>query len=293
MSDFKVKFLGTRGSYPVFGDKYKKFGGSTTCVTVEIDGKVIIFDSGTGIIEYGKELAAAGVQKEIFLFITHTHQDHIQGMPFFAPLYSHKFTVNIAAPKMFEKSIGNVLSEFMDYQYFPVKFEQLGSKRNIIDLKEDEYIEIKKDNSFEKFQMENGREKKSDEIVVYSKYLKNHPVGGVYIYKVEYQGKSMVFATDVEGFITGDSSVEQFCRNADILIYDSAYTKEEYKKKTGWGHSTPEMAAVVAKNSNVKQLYLTHHDPNHDDEMVERKLTEAEEVFKNSVLAYDGLEITV
>lgn len=293
MSDFKVRFLGTRGSYPVFGERYKKFGGSTTCVTIEIEDKVVILDSGTGIIEYGKELAAESSKKEIYLFITHTHQDHIQGLPFFAPLYSPRFNINIAAPKMFEKSIGKVLAEFMDYQYFPVKFEHLGSNKRIIDLKENIYIEIKRDGSFREVNIGNGSVKNSEEINVYTKYLKNHPVGGVYIYRVEYKEKSVVFATDVEGFLQGESSVEEFCRDADILIYDSAYTREEYKKKAGWGHSTPEMAAVIAKNANVKMLYLTHHDPDHDDDMVEKKLAEAEAVFENSVLAYDGLEIIV
>ena len=294
MSDIIVRFLGTRGSYPVSGKEYSKYGGKTTCVAIEILENILIFDAGTGIIDYGKELIK-NKQKNIHLFFSHTHIDHIQGLPYFMPLFYKNSKINIYGPKLNNKEIKDVCCEFMSNTFFPVELIQTSSNKNfytnndeknyIINVETSD-LEIKNRNDIDRNDIEN-------KIIIKCKKVENHPVGGVSIYRIEYKCKSVVFATDVEGKYDGDSSLIAFAKESNILIQDATYLDEDYKNKVGWGHSTGKMAGINAKYASVKKLVLTHHDPEHSDIVVESKLESTKEYFENSTLAYDNCIIKI
>ncbi|MDN5304362.1 MAG: hypothetical protein PWP46_1246 [Fusobacteriaceae bacterium] len=294
MSDkIKIKFWGVRGSHNVFGDEYKKYGGNTTCLSIEIRRKIIIFDAGSGIINYGKDILKNKKNTELNIFFTHTHIDHIQGLMYFTPIYMKKYFINFIGSAVFNASFSDILNNIMDHQYFPVKFKQTGSYKKIYEIHDSQIVIIREDNSNIEIYNKNYElyEIEENDIVISCMHAINHPVGGVNIYKIEYKNKKIVFATDVESYAYGDEKLIEFSKDVDILIHDSAYLDEEYKIKQGWGHSTPEMAAINAKRANVKKLYLTHHSPDDTDEIVDRKLKIAKKTFKESYLAYEGLEI--
>ncbi|TDT67352.1 phosphoribosyl 1,2-cyclic phosphodiesterase [Hypnocyclicus thermotrophus] len=291
--DIKIKFWGVRGSHNVFGDQYKKYGGNTTCLSIEIGKKIMIFDAGTGIINYGKDILKNKKNTEINIFFTHTHIDHIQGLMYFTPIYMKKYFFNFIGSAVFTASFSDILTNIMSHQYFPVKFRQTGSYKRIYETHDNQIIIIRKDSNNIEIYNKNYEtyEIEKEDIVVTCMHAINHPVGGVNIYKVEYKNKKIVFATDVESYVGGDEKLIEFSKNVDILIHDSAYLNDEYKLKQGWGHSTPEMAAVNAKKAEVKKLYLTHHSPDDTDEIVDKKVEIARKIFKESYLAYETLEI--
>jgi phosphoribosyl 1,2-cyclic phosphodiesterase len=246
-----VKFWGCRGSIPVPDSRMMRYGGNTTCVEIITNGKVLVVDAGTGIRKLGENL----IKRKIFnfdLFITHSHWDHIQGFPFFAPIYSEKTKINILGSTNSYKQVKSILSSQMSYEFFPVSFYDLKSKINFVDISRPEYI--------------------SKDYVL--KFIEtNHPIYTLGL-RVENQGKSFVFITDNElRSKTPSTSWEEFvdfCSGADYLIHDAQFTDQEYKKRIGWGHSTFEQALSLAKDAQVKNLGLFHHDPNRKDSGLEK-----------------------
>lgn len=293
MAEFKIKFWGVRGSYPVSGEKFVKYGGNTTCISMEIADKILIFDAGTGLINLGSEIIKEKKYNVMNMFFTHTHIDHVQGLPYFTPAYSGKKTLNVLGPTVFDKNIEEVLATLMSYQFFPVKLNQLSCNMRAFHISDNQVIILRKGEKiplrYNKFH-DNYVFKEGD-VIVRMLREPNHPVGGVSIYKVEYKDKVVVFATDLEGYIGGNTNLIKFAKDADILIHDCAYSEEEYLTKQGWGHSTPLMAVTNAKKANVKKLFLTHHEPYETDEVISNKLEVARKNFINSFLAYEGLEI--
>lgn len=293
MSKFSVKFWGTRGSYATPGETTLKYGGNTTCVEIETDHSLLIIDAGTGIIDLGKKIVKEGKFKNINIMFTHTHKDHTEGFPSFLPAYLGQYRINIYGPKAINTGIEDVIANSMNYSYFPVQFEEMGSLKSAVNVKETEIIVIKENKSipivYNKYH--SNYEIGEKDIVV--KLLKNynHPRNGVYVYRIEYMGKSFVFATDVESYVNGDTKLIKLAKEADVLVHDAAYDSATYIKKQGWGHSTSEMAAENAIKANVGRLYLTHHDPEDREEDIEKKCKIAKESFKESFIAYEGLEI--
>ncbi len=293
MLNFKIKFWGVRGSYPVCGKKFIKYGGNTTCLSMEIDNRLLVFDAGTGIINLGDKLENNKKYNAINLFFSHTHIDHIQGLPYFLPAYSNKITMNIFASAVFEKNIEQVLKTLMSYQFFPVKFNQLSCNKKIFHINENQLFIIRKNKNIpQKYNEFHGNYNiEEDDVIIRMAHESNHPVGGVSIYKVEYKGRKVVFATDFEGYAGGNTKLIEFAQNADILIHDCTYNEEQYLTRKGWGHSTPLMAAENAKKAGVKKLFLTHHAPDEDENSIAHKLQTAKKEFKNTYLAYEELEI--
>ena len=269
----KVKFYGTRGSIPVTEPEFQFYGGNTSCVAVCYDGGVGILDAGTGIRNLGKDLFERNIEKykNIFLAFSHFHWDHIQGFPFFLPAYVSSNDLTITAIGITRNffDLKSILENQMREEFFPVPLDTMGARIKYVEdeseLKIDEGVKIISTNHY-------------------------HP-GGASSYRIEAEGKSVVYSTDVEHGESIDNRVVEIARNADILIHEAQYTPEELKRKKGWGHSSWEQAIKVAKLAKVKQLILTHHDPDHNDEFLKNIEKECKNHFPNVLLAKDGMEI--
>jgi len=259
----RVHFWGTRGSIATPGASTVEFGGNTLSVEVTTDaGHRLILDCGTGVRLLGLELMKVPGPLRATILLGHTHWDHIQGFPFFAPLFVPGNEFTICAPEGVGASLADVLAGQMEFTYFPVKLDQLPGEIAYRELNEGSH-EI-------------------EGIRILTQYL-NHPALCLG-YRIEADGVSVVYLTDHEPFSDtlwradaepgkvesilhlGDRRHAEFMRGADLVIHDSQYTPHEYAAKKNWGHSTYEYAVRLAAAVGVKQLALIHHDPLHDDE---------------------------
>jgi len=281
----RVRFWGTRGSIATPGAGTVRYGGNTSCIELRSgSGVVVVLDCGTGARLLGEALvaesAARGEPASGCLLIGHTHWDHIQGIPFFAPLFASGAEWHVYGPRGLGQSLSHTLAGQMHYQYFPVTVEQLGATVIYHDLVEGTF-EI-------------------GDLVVTAQYL-NHPALTLG-YRIEGDGVTVAYACDHEPFDPAlarggdvlaspqDTSHAAFLSGVDLLIHDSQYLAEEYDAKRGWGHSTPEYAVEVARAAGVGELVLFHHDPQRDDAgvdaMVAAAATYAKDVgFRGSVTA--------
>ncbi len=297
---FIVRFRGVRGSYPVPGETTSRVGGNTACVEVWAGGHLIIIDAGTGIIGLGKELMkkyrASGEKEPIVatMLFSHTHHDHTQGFPFFDPAHEGTSVLYMFGPRTFYEDVEEALSRAMLAPSFPVALAELKSLKVMSNIEESEVVIL--DRSMDPQLLNVYRDERADspdavEIGLMRSFA--HPNGGVSVYKISWAGKSMVYASDTESYVGGDTRLIEFARGTDLLIHDAQYTSEEYVTgpKQGWGHSTPEMAIAIAQAAKVKKLVLFHHDPSHDDDTLAEIERKAQEAFPNTILAYEGLAI--
>lgn len=302
---FSVRFRGVRGSHPVPGPATVRIGGNTSCVQVQAGDQLMILDAGTGIIGLGNDLAnvhtASGDNVTerspitFTLLYSHTHYDHIQGFAFFKPAYIPTTTAYIFGPRLAERELEEGLSKAMIPPYFPVQMGDLPSSRTIRSLQESEVI-VYEDNQPQVFNFYRDHHSRTGyEVRIRPMRSFAHPNGGVFVYRIEVNGKSVVYATDTEGYVGGDQRVIQFAAGCDLLIHDSQYMPADYVQgKTnvqGYGHSTVDMAAEVAQKAKVRQLALFHYDPQYDDATILEMEKRAQGIFKNSIAAYEGLEI--
>jgi ribonuclease BN (tRNA processing enzyme)/CheY-like chemotaxis protein len=254
-----VRFLGTRGSIATPGPHTLRYGGNTSCVEVRSNaGTLIVLDMGTGAAVLGRELVARGGPLRGHILISHTHWDHIQGIPFFAPFFMPGCEWDIYAPRGFGQTLRDTLAGQMQYSYFPVGLDQLGATIRYHEL------------------VEGGL--RIGDVEVTSRYL-NHPALTLG-YRLEADGVALVYACDHEphsralatgtGEISGeDHRHVEFLTGAELVVHDAQYLASEYPQKIGWGHSTVEYALAVARSAGVKQLALTHHDPKRDDAAID------------------------
>lgn len=272
----KIKFYGTRGSIPVPDPNSIKFGGNTTCLLVRLaNGRLGILDAGTGIRNLGRDLLAEGFgQDNIFIVLSHTHWDHIQGFPFFVPAYdtNRKFTLAFPGRKEAARSLRDIFATQMQSEFFPVPLEGLAAE---IDFLEPE-----------------NSTQTSPFGIKLSSIKHNHP-GGAYSYRIEEEGRVLVYCTDIEHGETIDQAIVELAKGADLLIHDAQYTPEELPQKKGWGHSSWEQAIEVAEKAGVKRLALTHHDPDHNDTFLQSVERECQARFPNCFLAREGVEIEI
>jgi len=277
----KLKFYGTRGSIPICDAGFQQFGGNTTClqITFTDTNRIAIIDAGTGIRNLGRDLRAIGhKQEQIVMAFTHFHWDHIQGFPFFAPAYTagQKITLLTLGRDHTIHGLREIFEVQMQSEYFPVQLDHMGA--------EFEFLQIA--NASEHFTGINGVQTK----VTAQRHT--HP-GGAYGFRIDRAGQSLVVCTDVEHEDDVDPQVVALARGADLLVHDAQYTAEELQKRRGWGHSSYDQAMQVAELAGVKQLALTHHDPEHDDEFLLRMEKLCQERFPNCVLAREGMEISL
>lgn len=298
---FRIKFWGVRGSHPSPGAHTQRYGGNTTCVEFDVAGHHIIIDAGTGLINLGHEIARQNGNSQIVttLLFTHSHHDHTQGFPFFAPFYRGTSTIFVLGPMAFQQTLQASIESSMMPPFSPVALHEMPCQMVIRNISETDYILFKSgerepriDNQYHPT-VESGQ----DDVRVDVMRSYAHPKGGVLVFRVAHAGKSVVFATDVEGYVGGDRRLIEFARGAHILIHDAQYEDHEYfapiRCTQGWGHSTWEMATDVANQAAVRHLLLTHHDPSHDDATVQSIETKARARFAPTTAAWEGMEIEV
>lgn len=301
MSDeLRVKFWGVRGSYPTPGAGTVKYGGNTASVEIRAGERTIILDAGTGIIPLGRELARrASAQKralEVVLLFSHLHHDHTHGFPFFVPAYMPNARLHIFGPGGTPETLSRVLEQNQSSETFPVSLSDMASSKDIHSVRESQVIVW--DEAGVRF-AESTAGLDNDAVIIRIHKSYAHP-SGVYVYRITTRGKSVIYATDTEGYVGTDRRLVAFARAADMLIHDAQYLEEHYRGQLagypstqGYGHSTVTMACEVAAASEAGQLILFHHDPAYSDEMTARMEASAKTQFGKAQAAYEGLEIVL
>jgi len=267
-------FRGVRGSIASPGPKTMKYGGNTTCIEVRGDNnEIIILDAGTGIYPLAQTLLTE-LPITCNIFISHTHWDHIQGLPFFIPLFiqGNKITIHGPADPITQREISEVLNRQMEYAYFPIREAELNAKIEYVSLIDRQAFAIGS--------------------VKVENILMNHPVIN-YGYKVSCGEKSLFFTGDNEWpcniYKPEDEDYEEFekqirqkrqktidfIHGVDVLVIDTSYTDEEYSEKKGWGHGTFSASIAVAREAEVKHCFFTHHEPTRSDKNLENAFHEA------------------
>ncbi|HHI82912.1 MAG TPA: MBL fold metallo-hydrolase [Rhizobiales bacterium] len=255
-SEFYVKFWGVRGSIPVSGKRFNEFGGSTPCIEVGCGGRILVFDNGSGAFALGEDLVRRK-PGTVEVFFTHCHYDHIEGAPFFAPVHDTRWQVSYWSGHLYGKmTTRQMMENYMKTPYFPIGPEYFCGCSDYHDFKPASTIDL------------------GGGIVIRTCPL-NHP-GGAVGYRVEYDGRSICYITDMEHLKDGPpAQLEDFVRDAGIMIYDAMFSDEEYPRYKGWGHSTWQEGMRLANLCNVKNYVAFHHQPAHDDatlRAIEREL---------------------
>ena len=304
----KVKFWGVRGSLPVPGRKTERYGGNTSCVeVVSSSGTRVVVDAGTGIRKLGKELAAdAEGPSEVHLLISHTHWDHIQGLPFFSPLYQKGNRLHVYARKRDDLHLRAVFASQTEDPYFPIPFEEAKAEVTFKELADSAKFEIA-------------------DIGVSCARL-NHPYIAT-AYRLTVDGASVVYVSDTapfsdilfeDEFIGRPPSpgaelpaadlqklarmregIVRLCEGADLVVYDTMFTAEDYKRIPHFGHSRPSDALLICQEAGASRLALFHHAPERSDAEVDAILAETKAVAKREglpldiVAAYEGLDLSL
>jgi phosphoribosyl 1,2-cyclic phosphodiesterase len=292
---FRVQFWGVRGSYPTPGPQTIRYGGNTTCVEVTAGNHTLILDAGSGIIRLGKDLLhrSAGRPFNLSLFITHGHSDHLLGFPFFAPLYERRATIDFFGPGLGGRTLEQLVTPFMSPPYFPVEMGSLPSHRIFHTISEQEQI-VWSNGELQPTIMHEDENVTAAEVRIVAKLTNSHPLDGAVIYRIEYAGRRLVFATDVEWREEYDPGFLDFVKGADLLIHDAQYTHYDYEdNRQGFGHSTIDMATGVANAAHVHKLILFHHEPTYDDNKLDYIQSEARLRFMNTSVACEGMEINL
>lgn len=264
----KLTFWGVHGTLPVPGEQTVRYGGNTSCVSLELSkGQFFIFDAGSGIKVLSDHIMGSNQpMANVKIFISHPHWDHINALPFFVPLYIPGNEFEIFGPTHGDISVREMLSAQMDGVYFPIKIKQFGATLSFHDLAEEQF--------------DIGD-------VSIATMLLNHP-GNCLGYRITYQNRSVCYVTDNELYPESTpfyneyylERLVEFVSGADALITDTTYTDEEYPAKIHWGHSSVSQVADLAARAKVRGLYLFHHDPDHKDVTIDAKLDSARSVLK-------------
>ena len=279
--EFKVKFRGVRGSYPCANKKFMQYGGNTSCVEVRVGGHLIILDAGTGLIELGSELLKDHIMSgshlkerkpiEATMLLSHIHQDHIIGFTFFAPNHIPTTKLNVFGTSNYNEDLADELAQLLFTKTFPIDLGDIAANLNICDIDETECIILRHGRDpIIKRVSEDEVEILPEDVIITSYKSYAHPQEGVVIYKIEYKGKSLVYATDKETYFGGDKKLANFARGCDLLIHDTQYTTEDYLNphapKQGFGHSTFDMALECQDYCHAKKVIFFHFDPSYDDD---------------------------
>lgn len=300
-SDFTVTFRGVRGNHATPDRDKMVYGGNTTCVEVRAGRHLLILDAGTGLIPLGiglmKDITVNGGLTATLLF-THTHQDHVQGFPFFKPAYLPSSELFIFGPRVLQSDLEECLEMAMLPANFPVELAEMTSMQYIRTVGEENVISINGPNGRpEILDGHTAKAPKASEVRISILSSMAHPKSTVFIYRITWKGRSVVFATDIEGYKGGDARLIAFAEGADLLIHDAQFDVDDYTDpehpRQGWGHSTWEMATDVAKQANVGRLALFHYDPAYSDDRVSDIEARAKRRFRKTIAAREGLTLTL
>lgn len=258
----RITFFGVRGSCPCSSDQYRRYGGNTSCVLVEVEGEhPLILDLGTGLRALGgylhPPLQAARTPLQASVLLTHLHYDHVLGLPFFSPLRDPGAVLQVYGPSQQGGSLHDVLSSLVEPPFFPIAMADFHGDLRCHDI--------------------DG----SAEFAVGGIHVKARPVnhiGHTLGFRIEAEGRSVAYISDHQAPLdqrTVDKHVLELCEDADLVMHDSQYTEKEFAIMSDWGHSTEAYAVRVAVESGARRLCLFHHDPAHSDDQVDRMLDHA------------------
>ena len=248
-----------------------KYGGNTSCVEINVDGHLIIIDAGTGVIGLGNELVKSYITSgtneynrkpiETVMLFSHTHHDHIQGFPFFKPAYINTSKIYMFGSKCLGMDFEETLSHSMFTPFFPIDLGEMAANLYISNFKESDSLILLPDQIKPKIKKNCDCDESDipkNAVIINCLKCYAHPKDGVLLFKISWNGRSMVYASDKEGYIGGDSRLAAFARNTNLLIHDAQYIADDYSSlitpKQGFGHSTPEIAIDAARLSNAKNF---------------------------------------
>jgi len=270
---FKVKFWGVRGSIACPSDKYIVYGGNTACIEIACGGQRLVMDCGTGLRNFGHWMMRKGVEYADIL-LSHTHWDHINGFPFFSPAFrdDFEFTVHAGHLRSSGLTVREVMAGQMVQPMFPVPIDAMSAKLNFRDFDAGDTFVL------------------HDAITVHTTPL-NHPNNATG-YRIEYAGKSVCYVTDTE-HVPGrpDRNILELIAGADLVIYDSTYTDDEFPGKVGWGHSTWQEGVRLCRQAGAKRLAIFHHDPDHDDRFMAQLEKDARHLWTGALVARENMRI--
>lgn len=293
-----VRFWGVRGSYPSPGAATVRYGGNTSCVEVVCGDTRLVIDAGTGIRRLGRHLEAGS---PVHLLLSHTHWDHVQGLPFFKPIYREGERLTIYALERHRQSLREIISGLWAEAFFPVRMDELAAQREFVEVRAGETFHI-------------------GPVTVRTARL-NHPYIAIG-YRIEHAGRTVTYVSDTAPFrdllletevvmdrpdLTRslppetrrqldemEANVVSLAKDADLLIYDTQFTEAEYADRPHWGHSTPAVGLAVAMAARARRLMLFHHAPDRADDAMDVILTETRKLAHDGVIidaAYEGLEV--
>ncbi len=271
---FKIKFWGVRGSIACPSLDNTRYGGNTSCIEVFADDRRFVLDAGTGIRYLGKEFIKDNVCDTHLLF-THTHWDHINGFPFFIPAYNPKCSIHIMAGHLNDKEgIQKTLSNQMEGPMFPIPLAAMQANMNFEDFEAGDSFNLYPD------------------IKIRTTPL-NHPNKATG-YRIDFKGHSVCYITDTE-HVPGapDQNILGLIEGADLVIYDATYTEDEFPTKIGWGHSTWNEGVRLCRAAKAGKLAIFHHEPDHNDDFMEKLEAEAKETWDQSFVAREGMEVEI
>jgi len=280
----RIRLWGVRGSIPVPGKGTVRYGGNTSCVEVRADGEIIILDAGSGIRLLGlaldKEFGPRSMK--LTLLISHTHWDHIQGLPFFSPAYNQKNLIRVLGYEGARAGLAKILASQMETPFFPVSLRQLPSHLAIEELKEMKFrvgnVEVRS-----KFANHPGicvgyRLATSSGSIAY--FPDNEPYEAL---KLQLASRDGISEEEARDFAAAErAKLIDFLEDCDVALMDTQYTGEEYAKHIGWGHSSVDSVVSLALDANIGKLVLFHHDPNHDDAMIDKIVEHARALVAKS-----------
>jgi phosphoribosyl 1,2-cyclic phosphodiesterase len=271
-TSMSVRFWGVRGSIACPGTSTSRYGGNTSCVEVRCGERVLIFDAGTGLRELGKALAShAGIETNILL--SHCHFDHICGLPFFVPCYSPANRVRLWAGNLLpDFNLAQVIKQMMAPPLFPIAYDALKSELEFRDFRAGETLSPVEDVSVRTIRL-------------------NHPNGATG-YRLEYDGRAVAYITDNEPK-PDDRDLVSFLTGVDVLIYDCTYTDEELRSHIGWGHSSWQQGLKLAAAAKAKTFCIFHHDPDHDDAMLDQLAVDVGVLRAGALVAREGLILQI
>lgn len=277
-----LKFWGVRGSIPTPGPTTIRYGGNTSCIEVRAEGQIIILDAGTGLRSLGRQLMTEfdNSPMEVTLLLTHTHWDHIQGLPFFLPVYKEQNRLRILGYEGARHGLANILTSQMESPFFPIGLKEVPANVNIEELKETSFdlgaVHVESCMANHPGICVGYRLSTGDGSIAF--FPDNEPHFG-HCHDPQFRGSGDT--TKLEYARNEDRKIAEFVKSVDVLIMDAQYDREEYSQHRGWGHGCIDDVVKFALKSDVKRLFLFHHDPDHDDAKIDSMVAYARQLVAN------------